>query len=290
MDQAEPNSSAATNLHAGTILVDTSLLIEQQKQSRQAQPVRDALAAYSFRGISSYSKLEFKRAWLQRLHYVYRACCDPECRGVFDVLGVLERRLAGNYQLRPVKTCLSAVVRFLELESRAISGKAQVARLRAHCRNAILSSSAALKEMATGEFRGTGCVRAEEFPTEHPGGYLDVTMRRCKPSNIQCRVHTFFTENRAKFSEIADYADHNPESSKELRAMRDHIRQAEKESTHLCNDKHCAKVADAIVAVDGKGMDVYAANNDPEWRPLAQIMGKTLINPVSGKQYVNAAR
>ena len=54
--------------------------------------------------------------------------------------------------------------------------------------------------------------------------------------------------------------------------------------THLCDNRHCARIADAIIAVDGRKVDEYAANNDKEWRLLARSMGKTLLNPVSGQR------
>jgi len=40
-----------------TVLVDTSLLIEQQKRPQYADPVRQELAGYQFRGASSLCPL-----------------------------------------------------------------------------------------------------------------------------------------------------------------------------------------------------------------------------------------
>ena len=57
---------------------------------------------------------------------------------------------------------------------------------------------------------------------------------------------------------------------------------AQRDSTHLCDSKHCAKLADCIIAVDGKKMDVFAANNDKEWITIAKTMATPLVNPVTG--------
>ena len=40
-------------------------------------------------------------------------------------------------------------------------------------------------------------------------------------------------------------------------------------------------MSDALIAVDGLGMDEFAANNPKEWITIAAALGKPLINPVA---------
>lgn len=261
------------------VLVDTSLLIEQQKGSTRSQRVRSALAVYGFKGASTYSKLEIKRAWAQRLGYIYNLCRLPNITSVADVLEAVNRLSHPGHQ-RLVRTCIDAILGFLREGDVRMLDRAGLARLRAHCKNAVLSLSESIQEMVTGEFDGTACVRAAELPRENADGSLDVTIRRCRPDNIQCTVHTFFEENRGVFDSIARYVDEASNCSDELKHMRDHIRTAQANPVHLCDDKHCCKLADMLIAVDGRDMDEFAANNDVEWIPISQILGKPLVNPM----------
>lgn len=291
MTEAEFDARGALPAHdrkpaAGrTVLVDTSLLIELQKRDEYSRPVRASLSGFRFKGASSYSKLEFKRAWIQVIAYIHSSCCQPGAQSLADVFDRIQHRLSNRFQCRDVQTCLQAMVTFLEIEKGGRSPRAQLARLRAFCKTRVLEAAAAFRNTATGEFKGTGCVRAEEPPTEHSDGSLNVTIRRCFPQKIQCRIHDFFSENSPSFVRLAEAIESNEGASEELKTMHEHIRLAEKGPQHLCDDKHCARLADAIIAVDGSRMDVFAANNDKEWITIAKVIGKPLVNPVTGVCY-----
>ncbi len=265
----------------GTVLIDTSLLVELQKKPRYSLPVKDALSGFRFKGVSSFSKLEFKRAWLQRLALLHKYCRDPGVTRIAEVLDRIEKCLSHPMQKRRVHTMLQALNAFLDLEPDKISQKAQLIRARQHFKHAVLAGQYALEEIATAVLRGTACVRAEEPARELADGSLDVTISRCKPSHIRCAIHEFFDGHREAFRAIADGVDGATMPSNELQGIRDGIRRAQENSTHLCDDRNCKAIGDAIIAVDGKNMDVYAANNDREWQLLAQVLGKRILNPVS---------
>ena len=277
----EPQPAATSASVSDTVLVDTSLLIEQQKRHKYAQPVRRALEAYRFRGASSYSKLEFKRAWLQRLAFIYTISLRPDVKTITDLIDYFNRKLASHpLQQRRLQSCLDMLLAFFDLGSCQVSHSTQLVRLRAHCRRSILDSSQVLNDLVTAYFRNTHCSRAEEPPRELAGGFLDVSIPKCKPSAHPCQLAEFFTANQSLFASLADYIDTQQLCSDELKTMRDHIRQALKAPTHLCTDGNCSKIADAIIAVDGKDMDTFAANNNAEWRHIAAAFRKPLLNPV----------
>jgi hypothetical protein len=70
--------------------------------------------------------------------------------------------------------------------------------------------------------------------------------------------------------------------------MREHIGEAQQSPEHLCDDRHCCRVADALIAVDGIKLEVFAANNPAEWELLARILDKQLINPaIKGTEHVD---
>jgi len=282
-----PDPGQTTKLIGGpcSALVDTSLLIEQQKRPSQADLVRQALSRYRFRAISSYSKLEFKRAWAQRLAYIHKVSYHPHCNTVNDVYYEVNRLLANTFHHRRVQTCFDALIAFQDLDGGQISDRAQLARLRAHCKQAVLGAAAWLKQARHEEFKGTGCVRAEELPRELPDGSLDTAIRQCRPADIHCRIHEYFNHNKDAFDQIRSTIESSSDASDELKKMLPEIKAAEKDATHLCDNRHCAKIADAIIAVDGRKVDEYAANNDKEWRLLARSMVKALLNPVSGQRF-----
>jgi hypothetical protein len=264
-----------------TVLVDTSLLIEQEKGDRYAVPVNIALAKFPFKGASSYSKLEFKRAWLQRFAYLHEVSKRRDIASIVDIFHHMTCTLAGHpYQLRRLQTCLTMLVNFLDLNNGQISSRAQLARLRAHCRRCALDGTAALTLLVTHFFTGTRCTRAEEPVKQLPDGTLDASIPRCKAKETNCRIHEFFLEQQSLFIKIADYIDTLPSASPELERMRESIRAALKSAEILCSSPACSRIADAIIAVDGIKMEVYAANNDAEWQCLSTSLGKPLLNPV----------
>lgn len=274
-----------------TALVDTSLLIELQKRNEYAQSIRDMLGGYRFLGVSSYSRLEFKRAWVQRLALLHSICKRPKVTSLADVVQAILHAGSHPAQHRRLTTLFQAFEKFLRHGVARLPENVQVARLRAHAKNAALMSAAHLEDSLAGrygEFKATECIRAQEPVREKRDGSLDATIRTCSPSKIQCRVHEFFRENATAFAGIVAAIESTEKPSAELRAMAEHIRISQENPEHLCDDKHCRKIADAIIAVDGKDMDDFAANNPSEWETISRAMGKTLVNPVQRRSAATA--
>ncbi len=268
------------------VLVDTSLLIELHKERRLADPVVLALADYRFRGVSSYSRLEFKSAWLQRLAFIHERCRLTAANGIADVLRDIQMTLRSPYHRRRAATCLEMLVAFYDLRGDSLSGRAQMQRLRAHCKQAVLGGWSWLENWPTADLDGTMCARAMERPAIRRGGALDVSIpRTCNREGapIECTIRAFFEENVSTFWAIAEAIDQHVEASEEAVNAAKMIRQALRDPAVLETRKNCSKIADAIIAVDGKDMDVFAANNDKEWVLLAAVLGKKLVNPVRGR-------
>ena len=95
-----------------------------------------------------------------------------------------------------------------------------------------------------------------------------------------CRVHTFFKKHIDVFQRIGIAIEQKKDASEELKGFAEIIRTAIQQPTSLCDDRRCAKLGDAIIAVDGMDMDHFVANNDKEWELLAEAMSKKLVNPV----------
>ena len=198
------------------------------------------------------------------------------------MFALLNRRLGGNpWRQRMFQTCLEQLIAFLGIDKGPAADPAALIRLRSHCRNAILSASTAYYRMITAEFRGTGCSRAEEFPSAGPEGLLNLAIRKCSRDDKRCRVDEFFRENITHSLEIADYIGRVESASDELHGIREEILGAIDDAARLLDGRGCMRLADAMIAVDGREMDEFAANNDREWTTLAAALGKPLLNPVA---------
>jgi hypothetical protein len=136
--------------------------------------------------------------------------------------------------------------------------------------------------MITAEFKSTRCQRAEEVPTEKPDGSLDVAIRRCSPREVNCNIVGFFLKNKEHFLSIAAEIESTASASDELRNAAATIRRAMDTPDILCGS--CSNLADSIIAVDGKDMTVFAANNDKDWILLAKVLGRELLNPAREKK------
>jgi hypothetical protein len=253
-----------------------------QKRANQANPVRAALRGYRFRGVSSYSLLEFKSAWLSRLGYIHSTCRKRAVRCILDVIQRIDAKLGAHPKRhRMMRTCLQQVMAFLDQDKGSVKSRAQLARLERHCKAAILGAEEAMRQMATGVFFGTKCARATETAKEKKNGSLDVAIPQCRPEKPCCSIGGFFRDNEAEFGALAQAIDGDEAASRELQAMRDQIRAAQADAAVLHERKCCSRIADAIIAIDGIGMQDYAAHNPREWRLIAHVFGKTLVDPVA---------
>lgn len=263
-----------------TILVDTSLLIEQQKGNANAANTRKALSEYRFRAGSSYSRLEFKRAWLQRAAYLHRLTW--EATDIGDVPQLMSSRLASHSeQRRRCQTCLDMFGAFLKCGGGVqLTAREQLIRLRAHLKLVALAGGEALNRCVAHFFDGSRCVRAQEPVRELSDGRLDAAIPECSPKDIRCQVHSFFSERLAQFSNIKTSVGLETEPSKELARISETIAEARGDAAILCDSRKCRRIADALIAVDGADLDVFAANNDREWVVLAASLGKALVNPL----------
>jgi len=263
-----------------TVHIDTSLQIERCKAPKKSQIVEQRVKNFGFKSTSSYAKFEFKRAWLQRLLYLYFASQTVE--RLNGLIGYINDRLGSHpMHQRRLNTCFQAIESFLSKMNEDLSPTAQLVRLRSHMQNAILGAYAWWDSSITYEYNGTGCVRAAEQPRQLSVGKIDVSIPRCRRNNIKCTIHQFFEKNRTHFIEIKfAIASLGDNASKELREAKKIIEDAENDPEYLCDDHNCTKLGDTLIAIDGLAMDCFAANNDKEWSLLSEVLGKPLINPV----------
>jgi len=269
-------NSAQEDLH--TVLIDTSLQIERCKSQNKAVVVERSLRRFGFKSTSSYAKLEFKRAWLRDLAYIYREseCVNRPEELVGRINDKLNRHPANR---RRVSRCLQGIEKFLGEVPGHIPYEVALTRFRAHLRVAILGAYTWWDSSVSHEFDGIDCARARTKPLNRHGR-IDVSCPRCAPNKVECGLQRFFEEKKRYFLLVSSAIGSRPDASDELKAAKDVIDKACSTPSVLCDDKNCAKLGDILIALDGLQMDCLAANNDKEWRLLAEILRKPLLNPV----------
>ena len=275
---AQTKSGAAKA--GAAVHLDTSLQIERCKTGRKAEPVLSFLRDFRFVSTSSYARLEFKRAWLQRLAYLYSL--SGQVKTIGEVSGVLADKL-GSHPLhrRQLSTCLQAIEAFLLPTNDRISETAQLTRMRAHLRGAVLNAFSWWEASVTHEYNGTNCVRASERPRVSGGGKLDVSIPKCRRNAIRCRIHSFLQDNRVHLRAIKAEIDRlGSNASDELIKAGAVLDAFEDDPEKVCQDDVCVKLGDILVAIDGIDIGSFAANNDKEWIPLARALQKHLLDPL----------
>jgi len=275
-----PSEASSRQEKIKTVHIDTSLQIERCKAPKKASIVEQALKDFQFKATSSYARLEFKRAWLQRLLYLYSA--SKEVNRLGELIGHISDKLGSHPgHRRRLNTCLQAIELFLSKIDEDLSTAAQLIRVRAHIRNAILGAYTWWDSSVTHEYNGTCCVRAYEKPKQLSGGRIDVSIPWCRRNEIKCNIHQFFEKNRKHFIAIKlAIKECGDNVSNELQNAKKIIEDVEKNPKYLCDNRNCSDLSDALIAIDGLDMDCFAANNDKEWILLSEVLDKHLINPV----------
>ncbi|MBL4701974.1 MAG: hypothetical protein JKX85_12020 [Phycisphaeraceae bacterium] len=262
--------------------LDTTVLIDIHKADEISVPLCRELNNYVFKSASTYSKLEFKRAWLKALYYLYSK--TEKTATIADILGILNI-LSSSYSSRKLKTVLEVFRRFLKIvtpnDSKVrISDHTRIKRLRMHLRNAILHGFEQFEKILTHQWNGTDCTRAKENPKAYRGcSRIDVVIPKCTENNTYCRIDTFYTEHQKMFQNVAAAISADKSSSPQLAISLPILIEAENNSKILRNALKCSKISDCIIAIDGHKVPVYIANNDDDWQLLANVLGKNLVNP-----------
>src|SRR5690348_13556940 len=235
------------------IHVDTTLQIERFKTPVRADRVNRALGKFPFQSTSTYARYEFNRTLLRDLAYLYARCQKATQLG--DIIGALNHAFGGRLASKNRLTrCLEVIQAFLDVRPRgtAISPEVELIRLREHIAFGLTQAHLVWERSVTHHYDGTSCVRSREVPTRAANESIIFSLSNCKPTKIQCRVHQFFEDNKTHFVTIATHlkAAGDSASPQMQKALRE-IDSALVNPTRLCDNANCAKLGDAIIAVDG---------------------------------------
>ena len=255
------------------LFLDTSAHFNRQSLNPQVrQQIEDLVASAPITASSTYSKLEFKLSFLQDLAYLHGKLRNY--RSIPAVFAHLSR-LPSPYHDRKLRGALAHLARFYQ----DVPGgdQATVDAILLSIENTALTFWDWFDESVDYLTDGTGCVRSKEGP-RFIRGLLDVTHRACRVTDVRCRIHKFFAENKTSFEKVAAEIDALPDADKtnELKAIRQIVGRAVADPTVLCDDRICRRFADALIGVDGKGFPAIASSNLREFTVICKALEKIL--------------
>ena len=260
-----------------TLHLDTSLQLERFKEPKKAQLVNSLIENFAFTSTSTYARREFKAGWLQDFAFLHKL--SWESAEIVDVYSEIINRLFKHP--RRQQRCDQIVRSFLARQASTLPKRAELARFREHLAQAILAGYDVWCRSVDYEYDGSACRLARERPRRAANGLFVVSLPHCRRTDIRCRVHEFFKENKGLFRRLAEAIEgEGGKASDELQKTAACIRAADKDPKYLCQRRNCWLMADAIIAVDGKDASCFGANNDREWKLLADVLGKQLVNPL----------
>ncbi len=255
------------------LFLDTSAQFNRQSlDSNVRRQIEELVSAARITASSTFGKLEFKLSFLQDLAYLH-----GKLRRLGSIPAVLQElsRLPAPYHDRKLRRTLTHLARFYK---DVPGGDADtVDAILLYIETTALTFWDWYDESVDYLTDGTGCVRSKEGP-RFVRGYLDVTHKACRRTDIRCRIHRFFAENKSSFDRIAAEIDALPirEKTRELTVIRELIGQAVTDPTVLCDDRLCRKFGDAIIGVDGKGFPAIATSNLREFATICKALEKKL--------------
>lgn len=259
--------------------LDTSIQMERCKSSPEASRVREYLKLFKVTTSSSYARIEFLRAWIQRLVFLHGVLTDVSNLG--EAMKLLESRLKNQQHLRQYKTRLQALFAVMETtKSSDLESRAALVRVRKNLQERIIGWNYWWQHSITHGYDGTKCARATIRPKVRSNGDIDAAIPQCRRTSIHCCIDQFVTRNKSHLDSIANAVKSDSASSSGLKKIAETIQSCVNDPQMACDDRICRRLGDAIIAIDSGGQATLAANNDTEWILLASVLGRKLDNPV----------
>ncbi len=255
------------------LFLDTSAQFNRHSPDTESKrEIEQLLGTARITGTSTYARLEFKMSFLQDLAYLHAMLRQFQA---FDRLYAHLARLPEPHN-RKLRRAIDHLGRFWQNVPGDDTERIDAILLCIEQQGPSLWSwfDASVDYVAD----GTGCVRSTE-PPRLRGRHFEVTMKRCRPERIRCRIHKFFGENLIHFDAMTREISLLPaeEKTKELRALEQITARATADPTILCDDRICRKIGDALIGVDGMAFPTIVSSNVREFKTICRALGKELV-------------
>jgi len=251
--------------------VETSVHIALRNH-RDKKEVEEALRDFSQLITSTYVKMEFRRALIGDLLYVYNVLNQE------GHVGELLFRIQGlSRQGHKQATSLLNLAQFFcdEGESEVEGELAEVirARLLDWCRDRLRQWWRRFG-VGMGLLDETGCVFA---PAELPmNGDVPAGMPRCNKHGVECRLPELFDKKGQSFVHLIEALEAGSHSDDKQSRLLELLRIAVADPRRAAEQSICWGMGDAVIAVSSGDARIILTR-DRHFDPLAPALGKTAI-------------
>lgn len=278
---------------AKPLFLDTTIQVDRvlkELPPEKLLPLNALLAEFDFLVSCSYSRLEFKRAVIQKLSLVLSYLCEEK-----SFFSVLQRGQAlGARRPRQASTLISiaAWVGFNiqdQIEVTLGEGFDRKLALRAesYIRTAIPFLWKRFDKSVDSIRDGTQCKRATEGPRKKANGSFDVAIHQSKCKTKECNNANFFQSNLPRLKALRDKLQQfsqEPGKTKlteELKTVLQTITAAIGNPGSLYDYKTCAGIGDVWLHLESAvaGVKDFATTNYKESEVLCPLFGLTMRQP-----------
>jgi hypothetical protein len=264
------------------VFLDTSIHCCFHKGETLRPRLNWLLALFSFKGTSTYSKVEYGNVILASAQYYLR-----KLRELKSVALLLEHVSHVLPPLHHEKRTWA----FSLIQTLAKTEEERTRRADASLRRILKQGTRAIEARCGALADGTRCHWGETGLQRRSDGQYVWKTPNCKSSNKACNIDDFFVEQREIFQSIKRKIDalSNDVLTDELKQFSRVIGEALDEPTVLLDyDRGCKLLADAIIAVDSRQYRNFATQNYKESRVLTKVLGQRCYylpnNPEHGVQ------
>lgn len=277
VETSRRNCIGETGENAAAVHLDTTVMLEQFKAEPRPTKVQTGLSGFRFKSTSTYARHELNRTWLRDLAYLYTAAM--QVKSIADLYARIGSSFSGGQQNRLTR-CLEIVQKHLGQVPTNVSLDEALLRLREHLSHATLNAQKYWDSLVHHHFDETRCVRAWVRPQRGDDDRIDYRLTQCRRDKIRCNIHKLFNAEYPKFAAlVAQTTQRGNGASQQSQQAAEEIQQATTDPERLCDDRVCARIGDALIAVDSGNVGTLAANNDADWEPIASSLKRKLLNP-----------
>lgn len=262
-----------------SIYFDTTVIIDLfSVNNTKVQQRRQTLTQYNQKITSTYVKMEFKRAHIQRT-LVYLLNLFNQEKDLGEIKSRIDK-LQG-YHKQQYARCAERLAYFFSWLSNEKTGERTVAEI-AHekipnyLRRMISWHWSRFEKEIDTITDGTSCVLAKIAPLR-VGNTFDVTLKKCKSTNIQCKIVEFLRTNCSDFERVKIMLENLPSRDQEQTKMLNSLNHILIRYEHISDQRHCWDCSDAIIAIEAPNGSTVMSSNTRHFSPICNALGKTHI-------------
>ena len=253
------------------VFLDTSIHVSYLKHGGFVRRIEEVLKLFEWKGTSTYTKLEYGQVVLSQAEYFLRK---------LDKLGTLDELMSFIANVLRTSSHGQKFVWGFNLLTRHYGSDPYDAtrRARFYLKSLMRLGPAFVDATVDKPLQdGTACFIAKQGVTKKQDGSLTWKTPDCKPSRKRCKVDEFFEGHRSVFEQIKREIDalDLTRKSKQLEGFSEIIDEALRDPKCLLKYRNgCRRLADAIIAVDGRAYGSMFSQNVDESEVLCQTLGQ----------------